>query len=132
VPDRRRAPALAGADGGLELGIGRVAGDGHDCGSRAARERVVDPVVRLHLCERRRKRVEAGDRGVQAQRRHREHHQRRRRCESGDERAAEHTIEDRAPDAALAVVAAESAQERDAHLVDAVAQPREDSRKDGQ
>ena len=42
-----------------------------------------------------------------------------------DERVAQDAVEDRAPEAALAVVAAEPAQERDAALLDPVAEPRE-------
>ena len=42
-----------------------------------------------------------------------------------EQRPAQHAVDDRAPDAALAVVAAETADERDADAVDAVAEPRE-------
>jgi hypothetical protein len=47
----RQRPGAEVADGGLELRVGRIARDRHDRRGRAARERVFDPVVRLHLLE---------------------------------------------------------------------------------
>ena len=49
-----------------------------------------------------------------------------------EERPAEDAVDDRAPDPALAVVAAEPADERDAQPVDLVAEPREQRREHGQ
>ena len=102
---------------GLDRDHGRVV---------AAREGLVELLQRLDLGDR--DVVDAGRRRVQRERRDRQGDQHGGGGEGRDDRAAEDAVEDRVPEAALAVLAAEPAQERDAALLDPVAEPAEERR----
>ena len=119
-------------DSRLQRRIRRVALDRDDGRGGAAGERVPHLVERLDFLERLRQGVEARLARVEAQGREGQEEQHRGRRDRGDERAAEDGAEHRTPDATLAVVLLEPAEERDAHLVDPVAEPREDRGQDGE
>ena len=66
--------------------------------------------------------LDAGLRGVQAERRHGQRHEHGARGDGRDDRMAQDAVEDRAPDAAVALLAAEAVHERDPALLDPVAE----------
>ena len=118
---------------GLELGRGDVVGlHGDHCGQRAAREGRLDPVVGLHDRDLARHARDAREGRVHPERRERKDHEHAGRGDGGDERPPEHAVEDRAPYAGVAAPPAQAVQEGDLALLDAVAQPGEQRREDGQ
>ena len=99
--------------------------------SRAG-ERLLHPLVRLHGGERLRERVRARLDHLQLEGRDRQCDQEPAGENGRHERPAQDAVDDGAPDSAVAVVAAEPADERDAAPVDAVAEPRQQRRQHGQ
>ena len=96
---------------------------------RAARELGLDPVVRLHDRQVLRQAVRARLLGVHVQRRDRQRDQQAGGRDRRDQRAAQDAIEDRVPDPRLAVGATQSVQERDAPLLNPVAELRQHRRQ---
>ena len=101
-------------------------------GQRRAGERLLHPVVRLDDGERLRERLGSRGRDVQLERRRGERQQQAAGEDGREHGPAQDAVDDRAPDPAFAVVAAEPAEERDAQPVDLVAEPREQGGQHGQ
>ncbi len=135
--DLDRVLHLAGSERlGLQIGdrrveAGRVAP--LDCDDRTTgttRERIVDCMERLQFRLALRQRIEPTVGRVEMESRKREHDENTGRRDRRDHRMTKDGLEDRAPEAAaVTVVTTESMQERNATLLDSVAQLREDSRK---
>ncbi len=106
--------------------------DDHTGRERRAGERLLHPLVRLHGGERVRERVGAWLDHPHLQGRDRQGDQEPAGENGREQWLAQDAIDDRAPDPALAVVAAEPADERHAAPVDAVAEPRQQCRQHGQ
>ena len=118
---RRTAGALT--SGALHDDVGR---------QRRARERLLHAVVGLHHVERLGERVRTGCRHPQLEGRGGECQQQSARDHGGEQRPAQDAVDDRSPDAAFAVVAAQAADERNVQPVDAVAELREQRGENGQ
>ena len=120
---------IASADG-RRVDVRRLDDDvGRQC---RARERLLHAVVGLHHVERLGEGVRAGSRHPQLEGGGGERQQQSARDHGGEQRPAQDAIDDRSPDAALAVVAAQPADERNVQPVDAVAELREQRRENGQ
>ena len=104
----------------------------HVGGEGGPGERLLHPLVRLHRGERLRERLRAGLDHAELERGQRERDQEPAREDGGQERPAEDSAHDRAPDPTLAVVAAKPADERNPTPVDPVAEPRQQRRQHGQ
>ncbi len=94
-----------------------------------ARERLLHAVVGLDRRQRLRERVHARLHHAELDRRQREDDQEPAGQDGRQKRPAEDAVDDRAPDPAFAVVAAQAADQRNPKPVDPVAEPREQRRK---
>ena len=101
-------------------------------GSAAPGNACLHAVVGLHDRERLRERVWPRRDHLQLERRRRERDQQPTGDDDREHRPAQDAVDDRTPDAAVAVVAAEAPDERDAKPVDLVPEPREERREHGQ